>query len=78
MYAKGEQGPIVGDGYGMNLRRQHLQEARKYGTPAKSRKSSSDYGQSGTKPYGNVDPITLLKMFVEKTEERRRPASGKV
>lgn len=60
-----EQGPIIGEGYGLEERRKHLWEAYQRMEPKTKEEIKVDPGHP---LFGHINPIGLLKMFVEKSQ----------
>ena len=76
MYTDDDQGPVIGLGYGSSsdsIDRKHLIERmHKFG-----KSGDVDVGErrseNGDNPiFGRVNPVSLLKMFVDKTRDRAR------
>ena len=70
MYHPGsESGPVIGEGYGAELRRKDLYEAyKKYlaSTGGQRSQRRDDPGPSGDPLFGQLDPVALLDLLFNK------------
>lgn len=84
MYTDDDQGPLIGLGYGTSssssssgsIARKHLIERMhkfgKSGDVDVSERRGDEEDQTGNPIFGRVNPVSLLKMFVDKTRDRNR------